>query len=70
MSKRYNNLLNQFEDEEDSKKKSRIEMQLYKKYGTRKKCVRCGSQLLISNLKGYKYLCLKCNENMYEFESR
>lgn len=70
MSKRYKNLLKQYEDEKDSQKQKQIELKLYKKYGTKKKCFKCGNQLLVSDLKEYEYLCLKCNENIYSFETR
>ena len=42
---------------------------LFDKYGTNKKCFRCGTNLLKSDLKGYKYLCIECDENFYEFET-
>ena len=33
-----------------------------------KKCFRCGSELLESDLQDYDYLCPNCDENFYEFE--
>ena len=62
------NLLNKYYDEENEIKKSKLEQRLYEQYGTNKKCFRCGKQLLVSDLKEYKYLCLNCDENFYSFE--
>ena len=53
------------ENEEDTKE---IETELYKNYGTDTYCPRCRHQLLVSDLKDYKYLCLNCNENFYGME--
>ncbi len=67
--KSYKELLEKYyklnENEEDTKE---IETELYKNYGTDKYCPRCKHQLLVSDLKDYKYLCLKCDENFYGME--
>lgn len=68
MKRMYANLLELYYDEEDTDKLEIIKQKLFKKYGTNKKCLRCGNQILVSDLKQYKYLCLKCDENFYEFE--
>ena len=64
----YKKLLEQYYIEDNEDKLKQIERNLYNKYGTDKKFFRCGSQLLISDLKDYKYLCINCDENFYEFE--
>lgn len=64
----YKKLLEQYYTEDNEDKLKQIEHNLYSKYGIDKKCFRCGSQLLISDLKDYKYLCINCDENFYEFE--
>lgn len=61
-------LLDQYYQEEDTIKKNELKQKIYQKFGTNKKCFRCGNQLLVSDLKEYKYLCLNCDENFYEFE--
>lgn len=68
MKRRYKQLLDQYYKTEDEQTRERIKQKLHRKYGTNKKCFRCGSQLLVSDLKQYKYLCLECDENFYEFE--
>ena len=35
---------------------------------TNKYCRRCGCRVYTSDIKGYKYLCKNCDENMYSFE--
>ena len=65
MKRRYNQLLDKYYEYRDKKLKDK----LYQKYGTNKRCFRCGNQLLVSDLKQYKYLCLNCDENFYEFET-
>ena len=68
MKRKYKQLLDQYYKTEDEEKIEILRQKLHKKYGTNKKCFRCGSQLLISDLKQYTYLCLECNENLYKFE--
>lgn len=68
MNRKYEQLLKKYYDTENETEIKILEQKLYSNYGTDKKCFRCGKQLLISDLKEYKYLCLNCNENMYEFE--
>lgn len=65
MKRRYNQLLDKYYEY----KYKQLKDKLYQKYGTNKRCFRCGSQLLVSDLKQYKYLCLNCDENFYEFEA-
>lgn len=69
MKRRYKKLLDQYYEEENEDKQYKLEHQLHNKYGTNKKCAKCGKQLLISDLKQYKYLCLNCDENFYSFET-
>lgn len=71
MKRRYNQLLDRYYkcyDEENEVKAKELKKELYKKYATHKHCPRCGSQLLVSDLKQYKYLCLNCDENFYGIE--
>lgn len=68
MKRKYQQLLEQYYNEQQEDHRQALEQKLYKHYGTNKKCFRCGSQLLVSDLKEYKYLCLCCDENFYEFE--
>lgn len=35
---------------------------------TNKKCPKCGEQLNKSDVKGYDYVCLECDENFYKGE--
>ena len=65
--KKYITLLEQYYYERN--KTHDLEEQLYKNYGTNRKCCKCGKQLLESDLRDYKYLCLYCEENFYEFET-
>lgn len=37
-------------------------------YETSAKCPRCGRQLKTSDVKGYPFVCEKCDENFYGFE--
>lgn len=57
-------------DDSDFLKKDILKHKIFEKFGTDKKCFRCGSQLLVSDLPDYDYLCFECDENMYEFEAR
>lgn len=63
-------LLNDYEQIDDSEiiKKGKLKYEIFDKFGTDKKCFRCGSQLLVSDLPDYTYLCFECDENMYGFE--
>lgn len=38
---------------------------LAKRYGLKMKCPRCGATLLKSDVKGYRGVCLWCDENFY-----
>ena len=64
-------LLNEYEniDDDEILKKGKIKYEIFKKFGTNKRCFRCNSQLLISDLPEYDYLCFECDENMYDFEA-
>ena len=64
-------MLNKYENINDDEilKKGKIKYKIFEKFGTNKKCFRCNSQLLISDLPEYDYLCFECDENMYEFEA-
>ena len=68
MKRNYQKLLNQYYKEENKERQKSIEEKLYRKYGTNKYCLKCGSQLLVSDLKEYKFLCLECDENFYSIE--
>ena len=64
-------MIEKFENtnDEDILKKGKIKQEIYNKYGVNKKCFRCGSQLLASDLPEYDYLCFECDENMFDFEA-
>lgn len=66
--KEYTKLLTQYYNADNIQIKQDLRHKIHSQYGTDKKCFRCGSQLLISDLKQYEYLCLECNENFYSFE--
>lgn len=68
LKRKYKKLLDHYYDEQDTVKADKLKEKLYKKYGTNKHCFRCGSQLLVSDLKEYKFLCLECDENFYSIE--
>lgn len=72
MNKELEKMLNEYEtiDDDEILKKGKLKHEIFEKFGTNKKCFRCGSQLLISDLPDYDYLCFECDENMYEFEAR
>lgn len=72
MNEELTNLLNEYEqlDDSDIIKKGKLKYAIFDKFGTNKKCFRCGSQLLESDLPDYTYLCFECDENMYEFEAK
>ena len=63
MSK-YQKLLEKYYDLQNTVTKK----ELIKKYGTNKKCPECNANLLKSDLKEYKYLCIECDENFYNIE--
>lgn len=69
MKRKYNQLLDKYYKADDEVKVKQLKDKLHQKYGTNKRCFRCRSQLLVSDLKEYKYLCLNCDENFYEFEA-
>jgi acetyl-CoA carboxylase beta subunit len=62
-------MLEQLDDTTDAKKQEELKQKIFNIFGTDKKCFRCKSQLLISDLKNYSFLCLKCDENMFNFEA-
>lgn len=68
MKRKYKQLINKYYEEENKKSKERIKEKLYKRYGTNKYCYSCHQEVLISDLKQYKYLCLNCDENLFSFE--
>ena len=72
MNEELTNLLNKYEQLDDSNiiSKGKLKYEIFEKFGTDKKCFRCGSQLLESDLPDYSYLCFECDENMYEFEAK
>lgn len=52
--------------DEDNIEKTKFE--IFEEFGTQCNCPKCGTQLLVSDLPEYKYLCLECYENFYEVE--
>jgi len=32
------------------------------------KCKKCNNELILSEVEGYKWQCLECDEDFYEFE--
>ncbi len=69
MKRRYAQLLEKYYNTKSQQIKIKSKLKLYRNYGTNKNCIKCGNQLLVSDLKEYKYLCLECDENFYEFET-
>ena len=69
MKRRYNQLLDRYYNEENEDRKNQLKEKIYQKYSINRYCKKCAKQLLISYLKEYKYLCLECEENFYEFET-
>ncbi len=69
MKRGYAQLLERYYNVKSPELKQKAKEQIYKKYGTNKHCIKCGTQLLVTDLKEYQYLCLKCDENFYEFET-
>ena len=69
LNKNYLKMLDEFYDAPTREIHEKIKKELLEKYNTGKRCFRCNSPLLPSDLKDYTYLCLECDENMYEFES-
>lgn len=61
-------LFKKYYDTEDAQKAQEIKHKLFEQFATDKKCCRCSSPLLKSDLKEYKYLCIECDENFYGFE--
>lgn len=48
---------------------SEVEAPFMECYGlTEKKCPKCGKPLFVSDLGGYDYVCLDCDENFDEYE--
>lgn len=64
-----NQLLKKYYAEENEHKRQVIEQKLYQNHGVNRICIKCGQQVLPSDLEDYKYLCLNCDENLYEFET-
>jgi len=69
MKRRYNQLLDKYYNEENEIRRNQLKEKIYQKYSINRYCRKCGKQLLKSDLKEYKYLCLECDENFYEFET-
>ena len=69
MKRRYAQLLEQYYNVKNEELRKRVKQKIYKKYETNRHCIKCENKLLVSDLKEYKYLCLECDENFYEFET-
>ena len=54
--------------DDNSLEKGKIKEEIYSNFGTNVVCPRCRTQLLISDLPDYKYLCFECDENFYGIE--
>lgn len=39
------------------------------KIPTNRFCLRCGNRLYHSDVKGYPYVCYRCDENMFKVET-
>lgn len=72
MNKELEKMLIKYDNTDDSEilKKGKLKYEIFEKFGTDKKCFRCGSQLLVSDLPDYDYLCFECDENFYKFEAK
>ena len=69
MKRRYAQLLEDYYNLKSDELRAKAKQKIYQKYVTNKHCVKCGNKLLVSDLKEYKYLCLECDENFYDFET-
>ena len=58
----------QLTDDEEILEKGKLKYDIFERFGTNKKCPKCGSQLLVSDIESYDYLCFECDENMFSFE--
>ena len=58
-----------FMNESDLLKQGEIKQIIFDEFGVDRKCNRCTNQVLISDIKGYPYLCFECDENLFEFET-
>lgn len=61
--------LDKLENTKDSKERRFILDNIYRKFGTNRKCFRCCTRLVISDLPQYDYLCLQCDENFFYCET-
>ena len=69
MKRRYAQLLERYYNVKNEELRKIVKQKIYQKYSINKHCIKCGNKLLVSDLKEYKYLCLECDENFYEFET-
>src|SRR5699024_8253264 len=58
-----------FMNESDFLKQGEIKQIIFDEFGVDRKCNRCNNQVLISDMKGYPYLCFECDENLFEVET-
>src|SRR5699024_4713768 len=58
-----------FMNESDFLKQGEIKQIIFDEFGVDRKCNRCTNQVLISDMKGYPYLCFECDENLFEVET-
>lgn len=58
-----------FMNETDFLKQGEIKQIIFDEFGVDRKCNRCNNQVLISDIKGYPYLCFECDENLFGFET-
>ena len=42
---------------------------VFSHYTLKQRCGRCGSPVLKSDVKGYIYQCMNCDEDLYQFET-
>ena len=65
----FEDLEERFMNESDLLKQGEIKQIIFDEFGVDRKCNRCTNQVLISDIKGYPYLCFECDENLFEFET-
>ena len=64
-----NELLDKFYNTDDEEERENIKEKLIKRYGVKRYCHCCGTEVIKSDLPQYPYLCLECDENMFGIET-